>query len=135
MDHVQFNTNGIRLSQDPEFAKMLRASGVNTVYLSYDGTSSRSNHKNHYEIPLVMKNLRKAELGAVLVPTVIKGVNDHEVGSIVNFAMEQALLVGEYCLKIHPRFLGCHVGFPHPGLQSRGGRWCQNRWTLSPGWS
>ncbi len=88
IDHVQLNTNGIRISQDPEFAKMVREAGVNTLYLSFDGTTPETNRKNHWEIPSILENCRKAGLGIVLVPTIINTVNDHEAGNIVRFGFE-----------------------------------------------
>ena len=87
-DHVQLNTNGIRLSKDPEFAKKVREAGVNTIYLSFDGTTAQTNPKNHYEIPGILENSRKAGLGIVLVPTVINTVNDGDVGNILNFGIK-----------------------------------------------
>jgi len=85
VEHVQYNTNGIRFSQDPEFVAKLRESGINTVYLSFDGVTPQTNPKNHYEIPQVLENSRKAGVGLVLVPTIIKGVNDSELGDILRF--------------------------------------------------
>ncbi len=86
IDHVQLNTNGIRISKDLELLKKLREEGVNTLYLSFDGVTAKSNPKNHYEIPGILDNCRKAgNVGSVLVPTVIKGVNDHEIGDILRF--------------------------------------------------
>ena len=87
-DHVQLNTNGIRISQDLEFAKKVRAAGVNNLYLSYDGTTAETNPKNHPEIQKILENCRKSGIGIVLVPTVIRGINDHDVGNIINFAIE-----------------------------------------------
>ncbi|MGC9310153.1 MAG: hypothetical protein ACP5E4_00335 [Candidatus Aenigmatarchaeota archaeon] len=57
------------------------------MYLSFDGVSKKTNPKNHWEIPYIFENLRKTIIGTVLVPTVIKGENDHELGAIVNFAL------------------------------------------------
>jgi len=86
VDHVQYNTNGIRFSQDAEFVRKVREAGVNTVYLSFDGVTPETNPKNHYEIPYVLENARKAgNMGIVLVPTLIKSVNDHEIGDILKF--------------------------------------------------
>ena len=87
-DHVQLNTNGIKISQDPEFAEKLREAGVSTLYLSFDGVSPKTNIKNHWEIPGVLKNIRKAGVGAVLVPTVIGGLNDGELGDILRFGFK-----------------------------------------------
>ena len=88
VDHVQYNTNGIRLAKDPEFAAKLREAGVNTVYLSFDGVTPKTNPKNHWEIPYVLENSRKAGLGIVLVPTVIKSTNEHEIGDIIRFGFK-----------------------------------------------
>jgi hypothetical protein len=86
IEHIQVNTNGIRLAREPDFAKKVRDAGCNTIYLSFDGIDEKTNPKNHPEVPKILKNCRKAELGVVLVPTVIKGVNDHQIGDIVRFA-------------------------------------------------
>lgn len=84
-EHVQLNTNGIRLSRDIELARKVSESAVKTIYLSFDGVSEQANPKNHWEIPGILKNCRETEIGIVLVPTVIKGSNDHEIGDILRF--------------------------------------------------
>ncbi len=86
IDHVQLNTNGLKLAEDPELVMSLREAGVNTVYLSFDGVDEETNPKNHWEIPKILENCRKAELGIVLVPTVIRNYNDHQLGDIIRFA-------------------------------------------------
>lgn len=85
-DHIQFNTDGIRLSRDLQFIKDIRKAGVNVLYLSFDGLTPESNPKNYWEVPKAVENCRKAGLGVVLVPTIIKGINDDQVGDIVRFA-------------------------------------------------
>lgn len=87
-DHVQLNTNGIRLANDPEFAKKVREAGSNTAYMSFDGTTPKTNPKNHWEVPRALDNCRKTGLGIVLVPTIINTVNDHEVGNILKFGIK-----------------------------------------------
>jgi len=87
-DHVQLNTNGIRISQDLEFTQRVRDAGINTLYLSFDGLTPKTNIKNHWEIPGVLENCRKTGLGVVLVPTVIKNVNDNELGGILRFGFK-----------------------------------------------
>ncbi|BCS90984.1 MAG: radical SAM protein [Candidatus Micrarchaeota archaeon] len=86
-DQIQLNTTGITIAQNPKLAYELRRAGVSTLYMSFDGVSKRANPKNHWEVPLTLEALRKAGLGAVLVPTVIRTVNDHELGAIINFAL------------------------------------------------
>jgi hypothetical protein len=92
-DHIQLNTNGIRLAFDSELMVRVREAGVNTLYLSFDGVSERTNPKNHWEVPLTIENARKVGLGVVLVPTVLKTVNDHEVGDILKFGFKNIDIV------------------------------------------
>lgn len=93
IDHIQLNTNGIRLALEPDFALKVREAGVNTVYLSFDGVDEKTNPKNHWEIPKVLENCRKAELGIVLVPTIINTVNDHQLGDIIRFGVDNIDIV------------------------------------------
>ncbi len=87
-DHVQLNTDGIKLAFEPELVKKIREAGTNTLYMSYDGMTPQTNWKNHWEVPLILENVRKAGgPGIVLVPTTIRNVNDHELGAIINFGL------------------------------------------------
>ncbi len=93
IDHVQLNTNGIRLSKDVRLVRRLREEGVNTIYLSFDGVRKKTNPKNHWEVPGVLRNCRRVGMGIVLVPTVIRGVNDQEIGDILRFGFENMDIV------------------------------------------
>jgi len=84
-DHVQLNTNGINLARDPTLAKRIREAGVSNLYMSFDGMAPQTNPKNYWEALDALENCRKADLGVVLVPTVIGGINDHELGDIIRF--------------------------------------------------
>jgi 7,8-dihydro-6-hydroxymethylpterin dimethyltransferase len=86
-DHIQLNTHGINIAHTPGLAKKFKNAGVTTVYMSFDGVTAQTNPKNHYEVPRALAELKKAGIGVVLVPTLIKGINDHEVGAIINFAL------------------------------------------------
>ena len=93
-DHVQLNTDGIKLAFEPELVKKIREAGVNTLYMSYDGMTPQTNWKNHWEVPLIFENVRKAGgPGIVLVPTTIRNVNDHELGAIINFGLNHLDIV------------------------------------------
>lgn len=90
--HVQLNTNGIKLAESEDYCKKLRASGVNIVYMSFDGLTKESDpwveqHKKAIE------NLRKANLGVMLVPTVIKDMNLDELPDIIEYAKENVDIV------------------------------------------
>jgi hypothetical protein len=55
--------------------------------MSFDGVSKRTNPKNHWEIPMIFDAAKKSKLGIVLVPAVIRTVNEHELGAMINFAI------------------------------------------------
>jgi len=93
VDFVQLNTNGIRLARDFEFFKNVKEAGVSTLYLSFDGVTPKTNPKNYWEVPAVLNNARRLGVGVVLVPTVIKTVNDHELGEMVRFGFKNVDIV------------------------------------------
>lgn len=86
IEHIQLNTNGIRLAREPDLALKVREAGVNTVYLSFDGVDEKTNAKNYSEAPQILDNCRKANLGVVFVPTILKSINDHQLGDIIEYA-------------------------------------------------
>jgi len=91
--HVQVNTHAIKLAYEPELAVKLRKAGTNVLYVSFDGVTPYTNPKNHWEVPYALENCKRAGLGVVLVPTIIKGFNDHELGDIVRFALKHSEIV------------------------------------------
>ena len=93
--HVQIATNGIRLAKRENLAKELKQAGLNTVYLAFDGVTPEPYIYNRARDLLpdkiqAIENCRKAGLGVVLVPTLVKGVNDHQVGEIIKFAFDHS---------------------------------------------
>jgi len=89
---VQVNTNGIKLGDNPQLAKDLREAGTNTIYLSFDGVSKETNPWFEQN-KKTLDSLRECGMGAVLVPVVINGHNDHEIGDIIQFAKENVDIV------------------------------------------
>ena len=93
--HVQIATNGIRLAKRENLAKELKEAGLNTVYLAFDGVTPEPYIYNRSRDLLpdkiqAIENCRKVGLGVVLVPTLVKGVNDHQVGEIIKFAFDHS---------------------------------------------
>jgi hypothetical protein len=89
---VQIATNGVRIAKEPELAQQLKDAGLNTVYLHFDGVTPRTNPflKTHEK---AIENLKAVGLGVVLVPTVIRGRNDNEVGDIIRFAIKHIAVI------------------------------------------
>ncbi|MFB6282686.1 MAG: tetraether lipid synthase Tes [Halobacteria archaeon] len=86
VDHIQLNTHASRFMEEPELAKQVRDAGANIIYTSFDGLDPRVGAKNYWEMPYALDACREANLGAVLVPTIIGGWNDDQVGDITRFA-------------------------------------------------
>jgi uncharacterized radical SAM superfamily Fe-S cluster-containing enzyme len=103
--HVEVNTNGLRLAQDVNFAKGLVDAGLSTIYLQFDGLTSDV-YKFTRGVDLLdikmkaIDNCRKAGLSIVLVVTLVKGVNDHQIGDIIRFAIENFDIVR--CVNVQP---------------------------------
>lgn len=84
---VQLATNGIKIAKDPSYLKELREAGLSTLYLHFDGITKDTNSKLTLD-EKVIKNCEDLKVGVVLVPTIIKSRNDHEVGAIIQFAAD-----------------------------------------------
>lgn len=89
---VQLATNGLLLAKDPDVAKKLKDTGLQTVYLHFDGVSRETNSKLSHDLRAV-ENCKKVGLGMVLVPTIIKTKNDHEIGAIIRFAADNVSII------------------------------------------
>ncbi|HSY24767.1 MAG TPA: radical SAM protein [Polyangiaceae bacterium] len=92
---VQCATNGVRFAQDPEYAKQAKAAGLRLAYLQFDGVGEEANaHRkvgNLFEVKLrAIEHLHAAGIDVVLVVTVVRGVNDDQVGRVVQFAIDNA---------------------------------------------
>ncbi|HEY9645073.1 MAG TPA: radical SAM protein, partial [Chroococcidiopsis sp.] len=98
--HLMINTNGLKIAQDPDFGDRLShyKPGIE-IYLQFDSFEEAA-----------LRELRGADLRAIraqaiarlnalnlsttLVVTVKKGLNDHEIGKIIDFALQQPCVRG-----------------------------------------
>ncbi|MDR3671405.1 MAG: radical SAM protein [Holophaga sp.] len=93
--HVQLNSNGLRLGEDPGYARALAQAGLSFVFMQFDGTEDAI-HERLRGRPLLAAKLRAIDhcaaqnLGVTLVPTVVPGVNDHDIGALLRFAIARA---------------------------------------------
>ena len=89
--YVQLNTNGLRLAREPDYAKALAEAGLDIVFLQFDGTRDAA-FEALRGAPLLEEKKRAVRvcadlgLGVTLVPTVVRGVNDGDLGALVRFA-------------------------------------------------
>jgi uncharacterized radical SAM superfamily Fe-S cluster-containing enzyme len=90
---IQAATNGIRFAQEEGFAERAAQAGLNAAYLQFDGMDDEVHRvtrgvKGLFEIKLkAIEAFRRAGIRVTLVPTLIKGVNDHQIGDILKFAL------------------------------------------------
>jgi len=104
--HVEVNTNGLRLAQSVDYCRGLKEAGMSTVYLQFDGVTPEvyefTRGRDLLETKLkAVENLREAGINsAVLVVTLIKGVNDHQVGDIIRFAIQNFDVIR--CINVQP---------------------------------
>jgi len=98
--HLMVNTNGLRIAKDEAFAEKLAAFMPHfEVYLQFDsferdtllalrGADTRAVHE------AALERLNRLNVSTTLVVTLAKGRNDHEIGKIVDFALQQRCVRG-----------------------------------------
>ncbi len=98
--HLMVNTNGIRIAQEPEFAKRLKnyLPGFE-LYLQFDSLEEaplrelRGADLRRIRLQ-ALEQLNKHNISTTLVVTVKKGSNDQELGRIIDFALKQPCVRG-----------------------------------------
>jgi tetraether lipid synthase len=90
---VQAATNGIRFALEPEFAFQAKEAGLDMVYFQFDGTTNESNAHRHitnlFDVKkIAIDNLAAAGVRITPVVTVVNGVNNHQVGPIFDFCLQ-----------------------------------------------
>ena len=103
--HVEIATNGILLAQKG-YPKKLVEAGLSTVYLQFDGVKPEP-YLAARGVNLLSQKLKALERcreeglhSIVLVPTLVKGINDDQVGDIIRFAVENHDIVR--CINFQP---------------------------------
>ena len=89
---IQVNTNGLRFARDPGYVAALKAAGLASVFLQFDGTDDAIYTRLRGRALLAEKEAALAacaehDLGVILTPTLVPGVNTHAIGDIVRFAL------------------------------------------------
>ncbi|HTZ16964.1 MAG TPA: radical SAM protein [Dissulfurispiraceae bacterium] len=90
--HIQCATNGLKLA-DPDFAKKARDAGLQYLYLQMDGVTDdvfeKIRGRRLLETKLkTIEAARTAGLRIIFVPTIIRGVNDHQIGDLIRLAFD-----------------------------------------------
>ncbi len=90
---VQAATNGIEFAKSPEFCRQAADAGLRYAYLQFDGIGNAANsHRkvgNLFDVKLrAIENLHNAGVDIVPVTTIVNGINNEQVGRIVQFALD-----------------------------------------------
>jgi len=90
---VQAATNGIEFAKSPEFCKESALAGLRYAYLQFDGIGNAANsHRavgNLFDVKLrAIENLHSNGVDIVPVTTIINGINNEQVGKIIQFALD-----------------------------------------------
>jgi uncharacterized radical SAM superfamily Fe-S cluster-containing enzyme len=95
---IQIATNGIRFAADYDFVRRAADAGLRVAYLQFDGMSDdiykQSRGRAMLDIKLkAIENMGNAGIRVILVPTIVKGLNDHQLGDIMRFAIDRAEII------------------------------------------
>jgi len=98
--HLMVNTNGVKIAQDASFAKRLKdyMPGFE-LYLQFDSfVPSSLRELRGEDLTLVrqkaIERLNEHNISTTLVVTLKKGLNDNEIGAIIDFALKQKCVRG-----------------------------------------
>lgn len=107
--HVMLNTNGKRIATDDRLVEELARLQA-AIYFQFDGFSSETYRLIRGEPDILpskqkaLDRLAAAGCNVILVPAIERGVNEHELGDIVRFALDHPAVRG---INFQPAF---HAG-------------------------
>ena len=109
---VMVNTNGKRIAKDDRFLEQLNEVRP-SFYFQFDGFDSETYRVLRGEPDILEEKLRaldrlaKIGLSVTLVPAIERGINEHEIGRIIDFAIKHPAVQG---INFQPVFhAGRHV--------------------------
>jgi uncharacterized radical SAM superfamily Fe-S cluster-containing enzyme len=98
--HLMVNTNGTRIATEPDFAAKLAKYRENfEIYLQFDSfKQSALEHLRGVDLRntrlSALEQLNRHNISTTLVVTLQKGVNEDEIGAIIDFALKQDCVRG-----------------------------------------
>ena len=100
IQHLMVNTNGVKIAADPNFAKRLAAYMPGfELYLQFDSLKGEALSELRGEDlrdvrRKALERLNEHNVSTTLVVTLKKGLNDGEIGEIIDFALKQKCVRG-----------------------------------------
>jgi uncharacterized radical SAM superfamily Fe-S cluster-containing enzyme len=95
---VQAATNGIEFAKSKELCRNAAEAGLRYAYLQFDGIGNAANeHRkvgNLFDVKLrAIENLVEAGVDVVPVTTIVNGINNEQVGRIIEFALDNPRII------------------------------------------
>jgi len=92
--HTQVATNGLRFAREDDFARRCEEAGLHDIYLQFDGVTDDVYERMRGRALLsekwrAVEAIMATDMKIVLVPTLVCGLNNHQVGDIVRFALDR----------------------------------------------
>lgn len=101
---VEVNTNGLVIAEDEEYLKDLRTHGLTGIYLQFDGLTSEV-YKQIRGVDLLgiklkaIDHCRTQGVQVVLAMTIVSGINDDQIGRVIEFATQNSDVVAGVALQ------------------------------------
>lgn len=91
IEHIEINTNALRIAKDIDYLRALKDAGVDDFYMQFDGTDDEIYMKTRGRPLFAIKeqaiaNCAEVGIGITLVVTVSPDINLHHVGEIIRYA-------------------------------------------------
>jgi 7,8-dihydro-6-hydroxymethylpterin dimethyltransferase len=90
---IETNTNGVMIAHSPDYLERLVDAGITGMYLQFDGFYPEVHQKIRgadllMDKLLAIENCRAAGIQVVLAMTIVNGINQDQIGRMLDFALE-----------------------------------------------
>jgi hypothetical protein len=101
---IEINTNGIEIARRPNLLPRLIRAGISGIYLQFDGMTSdvylSIRGADLLDLKLkAIERCREAGTQVVLAMTVVGGINDSQIGAVLDFALQNSDVVAGIALQ------------------------------------
>ncbi len=95
---IEVNTNGLVIARDRDYLRALKEAGLDGVYLQFDGVKPETVQRLRGADLLpdklkAIENCRAEGVPVILAATIIKGINEDQLGALIAFAMNNLDIV------------------------------------------
>jgi uncharacterized radical SAM superfamily Fe-S cluster-containing enzyme len=101
---VEVNTNGLAIARDKSYLASMVEAGCTGIYLQFDGLTPEAYEQIRGRDLLNVKlqaieNCREAGIQVVLAMTIVSGINDNQLGRVIDFACANSDVIAGVALQ------------------------------------